>query len=151
MQLTARNAVNSIQIQQVQDLYNRYAGMLLGFILEIVINTDKAEQCLTCVFKELPHHLDDLRNSQLSEFCFLQRITRKKAMNYIDSQAVAGVPLALKKYADRLSDEHLRVFHGTHYLCKTTAMLALELNKTEAEIRLLLKQAFDKIRKGERV
>ncbi len=151
IQLTARDAVNTIRIQQVQALYDRYAGMLFGFILEIVKNKEKAEQCLASVFKELPGHLDDLKNSNLSEFCFLQKLTRKKTGGYSDEQADKATASALSGHLAQLSDEHRKVFYGLHYRCKTTATLAAELNKTEAEIRLLLKEAFTTIRKEKQV
>ena len=86
----------------MHSLYDRYAGMLLGYILEVVKNREKAEDCLAAVFKELPYHLDELKKSRLSEYCFLQGLIRKKMGMHADRKTTISATTQLNKYLNLL-------------------------------------------------
>ncbi|OKS88453.1 sigma-70 RNA polymerase sigma factor region 4 domain-containing protein [Mucilaginibacter polytrichastri] len=138
----------------LQDLYNRYAGMLLGYLSEIVKDHQKAEQHLVSIFNAIPQHLHEINNTDTNIWCQLQRLAKK---HLSDSFVVGGgshlgnginTRQDKNKFLDRMTDEQQLIFSSIYYNHKTTLQLAKELNKPEDLIRTTLKEAFAIIRKG---
>ena len=136
----------------VRHLYDKYAAMLLGYIMAAVKDRAVAEQYLITVFNDIPNHLNDFLPIGNGTFCRLQVFTRKKLAPFFEKKTMSPVGITINipvnKYHDLMSEEHNNVFCGLHYHGKTTAVLAQELNKPEAAIRNILKEALTMIRKG---
>lgn len=133
-----------------QRLYDSYAGMLLGYILEIVKNHSIAEQCLVELFQSLQFtDVQDIMQPGINTYCRLQQLARKK-LNEADNNDVSVATSDLtpnhSKYTQLMTPDQQLVFCSVHYHGKTTATLAIELNKPETQIRQLLKESFTIIR-----
>jgi len=137
-----------INLQRVRALYDRYAGMLLGYITEVIKDSHEAEQLLIRVFSDLHQQLDDMDRSALGAFCYLQLHARKKIAVYLQNTGNQAPAIRSNKYLNLLSEEQLKVFCGLHYDGKNSSILAFEMGKTPEAIRLILKEAFGIIRKG---
>jgi len=137
----------------MRGLYDRYAGMLLGYIFEIVKDSKLAEDCLVRIFCELSAEFGAENAGGPQNWSQLQRFARGKLGPLpVVSAKVARGDLALRRsddlYLAALSAEQKQVFLEIYYHGKTVAMLAAELNKTEEFIRKTLKEAFAILRKS---
>lgn len=138
----------------VNNLYNQYAAMLLGYIFEVVKNMTVAEQYLIAVFKDVPHELGEVLKSGGNEFCQLQLIARKKLSDFfvsVDECATndvkhIGIANSNNKYIGFMNNEQKLVFCGVYWQGKTVSRLAAELEKTEDAIKKILKECFTTIR-----
>lgn len=139
----------------MRELYDRYSGMLLGYIFEIVKNDKLAEQHLVNIYSYIPNHINELTGDGTNTWCQLQRLAKKYLEladgNQYNSQ-LNGIDLATNddrnRYLALMTYEQKQVFYNVYYYGKTTAQLAKELNKSEDFVRLALKQAFIIIKKG---
>ena len=138
----------------LHDLYDRYAGMLLGYLSEVVKDHRLAEQHLVNIFNNIPQHLSELNSAETNTWCQLQRLAKKHLMG--SSVANSGghtdngtiIELGRNKFLDQMTNEQQAVFCGVYYHHKTITQLATELNKPEDLIRKSLREAFAIIRKG---
>lgn len=129
-------------------LYQRYGGLLLGYITEVVKDKTLAEQCLVEVFKEVFGKLEEytyadntwITLQQLAKKVLLKFNTVTQQGNYINEAS------ATNSYVKLMNHEQRLVFYGLHYQQKNIATLANELNKTEDTIRQLLREALIIIR-----
>ncbi|MEN0052292.1 MAG: hypothetical protein AAGC65_01420 [Mucilaginibacter sp.] len=149
---------NSVSVGQsrlllVHKLYQQYAGMLLGYIGDVVKNQAIAEQYLVAVFKDVPNELDELTNEDVNTFCHLQSMARKKLSEYFVSTAYQNngksenkPSICDNKYTQQMTHEQQLVFCGVHWYGKTITSLATELNQPEENIRKILKDCFTIIR-----
>jgi hypothetical protein len=153
-QLTSAEASLQTRTQTKQDLFNRFGGMLLGYISEVVKNNQVAEQYLVDVFNQLQFSdIQDITKPGINTFVYLQAIVRKKLAVFtssIDGYANTGKPKTFiikgNKFVDLMNPDQQQVFCEIYYHGKTVTNLAAELNKTEAAIRELLREAFILIR-----
>jgi hypothetical protein len=142
----------------VSSLYNQYAAMLLGYILEVVKNMTVAEQYLIAVFKDVPHELEGISKLGGNEFCQLQLIARKKLTHFfvtVDECTTndvkhIGIANSNNKYIGFMNNEQKLVFCGVYWHGKTISRLAAELEKTEDAIKKILKECFTTIRNSSR-
>jgi hypothetical protein len=134
--------------QTKQGLYNSYAGMLLGYIFRVVKGNDVAEQYLVEIFNALqPEDIDEMTQPGVNTYCRLQQLARKKlSVNNNDGSVATNNAAQSNKYIDLMNPDQRLVFCGVHYQGKTTAKLAIELNRSETIIRQLLKESFTIIR-----
>jgi hypothetical protein len=136
----------------LHDLYDRYAGKLLGYISEIVKDHRVAEQHLVNIFNNIPQHLSELNSAETNTWCQLQRLAKKHLMgsSVANNGGHTGVAIepGRNKFLDRMTNEQQVVFCGVYYNHKTIMQLATELNKPEELIRKTLREAFAIIRKG---
>jgi 23S rRNA maturation mini-RNase III len=145
-------SVGQSRLLLVHQLYQQYAGMLLGYIVDAVKNQAIAEQYLVAVFKDVPYELDELTNGDVSTFCHLQAMARKKLAEYFRNTANYNGEDQNKpsfysnKYTQQMTHEQQLVFCGIHWHGKTIASLAAELGKPEESIRKILKDCFTIIR-----
>jgi hypothetical protein len=140
----------------LNELYDKFAGMLLGYIIDIVNDAKLAEQHLVSIFNSLPSHLNEINADGCNAWCHLQRLAQRQLAGFCDDNAKTNQPenIDLSGYYNRnkflgfMSEEQRLVFCYVYYKGRTTAQLAMELNKPEASIRKLLKEAFGVIKKG---
>jgi hypothetical protein len=138
----------------VQALYNRYAGMLLGYIFDVVKDEKLAEQYLVDTFKDVSAQVDEFADGAANDYCKLQLLARKKLAPFFDTIKDCTVTDAVtngngtrtNKYIERMNTGQQVVFCGVHYHGKTVGALAKELNTDDDAIRRLLKEAFAIIR-----
>lgn len=135
-------------------IYDEYAGLLLGYIFEVVKDKNIAEQYLVAVFKELPQHLHDIILPGANTYQRLLLLARKvladvfatmPACNPTDKKAL--LPARPNKFLERMSEEEQFIFCSVHYNGKSISTLALELNQPEQAIKKILQQAFAAIRR----
>ncbi|WP_214071183.1 sigma factor-like helix-turn-helix DNA-binding protein [Mucilaginibacter sp. dw_454] len=135
-------------------LYDAYAGMLLGYIFEVVKDHKIAEDYLVKTFSSIAKNFNDVNWDEINIWCQLQRFAKNELTAFhkaIDGYEVpAGdTPATLPNlYLDRMTDEQKLVFCNIYYSNKTTTQLAEEINRPEKHIKQLLKEAFAIIRKS---
>ncbi|WCT11851.1 sigma factor-like helix-turn-helix DNA-binding protein [Mucilaginibacter jinjuensis] len=139
----------------LHDLYDRYAGMLLGYLSEAVKDRKLAEQHLVNIFNIIPQHLDELNTADTNTWCQLQRLAKKhltgSSVKETGGHEVGNgiiIEKGRNKFLDQMSNEQQTVFCAVYYNHKTIMQLADELNKPEELIRKALREAFAIIRKG---
>ena len=140
----------------IRALYDEYAGMLLGYIYEVVKDKDMAGQYLVTLFNELPQHLTDVLQPGANTYHRLQLVARKILAGFFENIPACEVnpntnshlPARPNKFLERMNAEQQFVFCGIHYSGKSIAALAAELNKPEQVIKQLLQQAFAAIRRA---
>ncbi len=154
-QLQTPAPLSQSQAAVIRNLYDNYAATLLGYIFEVVQNQLVAEQYLTAVFNDVPNELEEFSKKGTSALCRLQIMARKKLVRFfealendIDKRAWENLPWTNNRYIALMPPFHQQVFCGIHYQCKSAGNMAIELNKTEEEIRKILKECFTIIRNG---
>jgi hypothetical protein len=142
--------------QTTRAIYDEYAGMLLGYIYEVVNDKNIAEQYLVSVFNELPQHLHDIAQPGINVYHRLQLLARKVLAGYFETIPACLIsvnsndhlPVRPNKFLDRMTKEQQIVFCNIHYSGKSVSQLATEFNKPEEEVKKLLQQAFAAIRRA---
>lgn len=142
--------------EDIRSLYDRHAGMLLGYIIEVVKDRKLAEEWLDKLFCELTLHFNEFNWNGSNSWCQLQRFAKSKLTDFnltnkhLDHSGSTGLVMhnARNKYLDQLTDEQKVVFCGIYYNGRSTVAISIELNKPEAIIRKTLKEAFAIMRKG---
>ncbi|WEA00201.1 sigma factor-like helix-turn-helix DNA-binding protein [Mucilaginibacter sp. SJ] len=139
----------------IRNLYDNYAATLLGYIFEVVQNQLIAEQYLIAVFNNVPNEIEELSKTGVNVFCRLQIMARQKMVDFFETpdndtgkKAGQNMPWLNNKPIALMTPLQQQVFCGIYYQCKTTSHTAKELNKTEEEIRKILKECFTIIRNG---
>lgn len=132
----------------IQDIYDKYAGMLLGFMVRALKDQQMAEQYLVDFFATLPQHLDKIYNDNTSVWTCLQQLAKKQL-----ALSGSNVPAKVGGYrqddpVDQMTPRQRTVFLSTYYYGKTVAELADELKTTDDVVRKILKEVFTIIRKG---
>ncbi|SEA00074.1 hypothetical protein SAMN05443550_101653 [Pedobacter hartonius] len=154
---TDTQAIVENKPESVRNLYDRYAGMLLGYIFEIVKDSKLAEQYLVHIFCKLSEEFKDKKWEGPVNWCQLQRFAQRKmaALPGLSARPAeprisgAGMNGPKDKYIEQLSSTQQQIFIDIYYYRKTTAALSVELNKTEEFIRKTLKEAFVMLRKSD--
>jgi len=142
--------------ENIRILYDRHAGMLLGYIIEVVQDRKLAEEWLVKLFCELSVHFNDINWESTNSWCQLQRFAKNKLADYnqtnkqLETNKITGLVMhsGRNKYLEQLTDEQKVVFCDVYYHGKSTAAISTELNKPEDVIRKTLKEAFAIMRKG---
>jgi len=140
----------------MRSLYESYGGMLLGYISAIVKDNDVAESYLVKIFTDISNQFDTINWSESSTWQLLRNFAKHelavftnavRACEY-DTRVDDDLNTAGNKYLDRMTAEQKNIFCSVYYHRYTTAQIAAELNKTEAYINGLLKQAFAVIKQS---
>lgn len=140
--------------ESIRSLYDRHAGMLLGYIFEVVKDRKLAEEYLVKVFCDLSIQFNDVNWNGVSAWPRLQKFTREKLWSSADIPGYASLGSGVKIPGSpdhdlkQLSEEQRQVFCDVYYHGKTIAAIAETLNKTEDLTRKTLKEAFAIMRKG---
>lgn len=136
----------------VRSLYDRHAGMLLGYIFEIVKDRKLAEEYLVKIFCEISQHLNELNWDGTNNWCQLQRFAQRKLSQLTHTEVfVEGTGIANgldNKYTEHFTAEQHLVFHDVYYHGKSIEVISKELNKPEDSIRKTLKEAFAIMRRS---
>ncbi|WP_462265903.1 hypothetical protein [Mucilaginibacter sp.] len=144
------------KLSVTRELYNRYSGMLLGYLTDIVKEQQMAEAFLIEIFNELPQYVEQLLTSEKSTWLQLQAIAKSKLAPFMATQhncrqleddmhrkwTTGGSNMAYLTPAQR------SVFCGVYYHQKSITTLAAELNQPEDVIKSTLKAAFNTIKNG---
>lgn len=149
---TDRQVLTESKPESIHSLYDRYAGMLLGYISEIVKDSKLAEECLVHIFCELSVVFGAENHEGPQNWCQLQRFAKSR----LGSFHGASGKLQTERPGDRSHDQRLtglsmvqkKVFLDIYYHGTAVSVLAAELNKTEEFIRKTLKEAFAILRKS---
>jgi len=149
-QLTEAKLIN------IQALYQVYAGMMLGYIFEIVKDKEIAEGYLLNVFGSISKQLDQINWNSNNTWYHLRQLAKNELADFND--AVNGceatppprsiVHNLTNKYFDQMNDEQRYIFCSFYHHKKNIGQLSQELNKTEDAIRKVLKSAFQIIRQS---
>lgn len=142
--------------ESIRILYDRHAGMLLGYIFGVVKDRELAEKYLVQLFCDLSQHFHEIDWDSTNSWCLLQRFAKKKLAGFKnvanENKAHEETDLELhnstNKYLEQLTNEQKLIFCEVYYHGKTVAAISEELKKTEDLIRKTLKEAFAIIRKG---
>ena len=140
----------------LNELYDKYAAMLLGYISGIVDDAKLAEEHLVSIYNKLSLDLSEINAEGCNVWCHLQKMAQKHLSGFYDEAKENNKPeqVDLSSYNTRnkflglMSDEQKLVFCYVYYKGKTTAQLAAELDRSEESIRKALKEAFAIIKKG---
>lgn len=139
----------------IQALYDEYAGLLLGYIYEVVKDREIAEEYLVSVFNELPYHINEITRPGLNTYHQLQLLTRKVLADYFATIPVCAptnanknyLPSTPNKFLSAMTEEEQFIFCSVHYHGKSIRVLAAEINKSEVAVKTILKHAFEVIRR----
>ena|ERR1700761_5375570 len=126
----------------IHSLYSDYAGMLLGYILQAVNDKKLAEEYVVKIFRNLamyPHL------NQVNTWSRLQQFAKQELNKYHECEAPNSSP---NKYLTQMTDEQKHIFCSFYYTQKSTPEIAREVNKSEDEVRKILKEAFVLIRRS---
>ncbi|MEJ2880050.1 hypothetical protein [Pedobacter sp. GR22-6] len=140
---------------QIRSLYEKYASMLLGYIIGVVKDQKIAEDYLVMIFAELSQQSDSQVWESTNNWCQLLRFAKDQLREIANTTAIKKSELSdlfiqntQDKYLSDLNEEQKKVFTDTYYLGKSTNAISIELNKPEVSIRKTLKEAFAVIKKG---
>lgn len=140
------------EVLATRALYYRYSSWLLGYLLEVVKEYTIAEQYLVDIFKEVPYCLEDFAGPDAQRWKNLRKLAQTKLRGLrvrdVRDNNVSAERLRFDGFVNNLTIEQQIVFCGVYYYQKPTEVLAVELNKTDADIRKILKDAFIKIKNG---
>ena len=136
--------------QSIRYLYDQYAGMLLGYIFEVVKDRKLAEDYLVKIFSALSLRDEIPNQEQVSSWCSLLKFAKAKLQlfhagnPYETAHVQSGVALSqpVNTYLDRLNELQRSVFCGVYHHGKTISALSTALNTTEDLTRKTLKEAF---------
>ena len=147
-----QQSVQTNDRESMLNLYDRYSGMLLGYIFEIVKDKELAEQYMVSVFKDVSDRLHEIYHAE-NTWARLQQIAKCKLADFFasikDCDTRVLPDLSNKNNVINLmSDDQRDVFCAVYYHGKTTANVAKQLQKSELEIRKILKEAFAIIRQS---
>jgi len=130
----------------VRLIYNKYSGMLLGFISQIINDRAKAEAQMISIFCELAKASYKERSSpNIGSWNEL----RTFALNYLPAHTIQLEIAADLPAQEQLSQLQHQVFNLAYYQKKSLCDIAKQLNQTEELIRKTLKEAFT-VMKGKR-
>ncbi len=138
--LTEQNPYN------IHELYDKYAGMLFGYICEVVKDTQLAEQSLISFYSTVKDHLHELNADGANTWCQLHQLLKKhlSASNRpIERDMISH---SGNRYPGMMNTEQEYVFYHVYYHGKSTAELSYILNKPEEQVRKDLKSAFTILR-----
>jgi DNA-directed RNA polymerase specialized sigma24 family protein len=153
-QLASTEVSLQTSTQTKQDLFNKFGGVLFGYISEVVKNKPLAEKYLVDIFNQLQFSdIQDITRPGINTFIYLQTIARNKLAaftasvnEYADTRKPSTITVKDNKFIDLMNPDQQQVFCGIHYHGKTAAQIAAELNKTEDAVRELLRESFHIIR-----
>lgn len=84
------------QPESIRSLYDRHAGMLLGYIFEFVKDLKLAEEYLIKVFCDLSIRFNDVNRTGISGWPQLQKFAREKLLSLPDSPRYVSLNTGLK-------------------------------------------------------
>jgi DNA-directed RNA polymerase specialized sigma24 family protein len=135
----------------VQELYDKYSGMVFGYIYEVVKDIKLAEEYLTDFYTDIPKHLHEINTQGANTWCQLHRLAkrflsqvfaRKGTLQQLNSINTGN------RFLGSMTEEQRQVFYNVYYNGSSTAELSYLLNRPEESIRKSLKEAFLILKQG---
>ncbi len=144
------------QSQSIRCLYDRHAGMLLGYIFEVVKDRKLAEEYLVKIFSALSLLREKQEEADINTWCELLRYAKAKLLllhvqsRQDETEVHTGMSVVrpANTYLDKLNEFQRRVFCEVYHHGKTISALSIALNTTEDLTRKTLKEAFLIMRSG---
>lgn len=131
-----------LKVPDIKLLYNKYSGMLLGFISQIIDDRSQAELQMINVFKELAKSgLDNNLSNQATVITSWNEL-RKFALIYLPVKNVTQQPTTKPIIKQHLTEQEQQVFNIAYYQKQSVSAIAMQLKQTEDSIRETLKKAF---------
>lgn len=131
-----------LKVPDIRLLYNKYSGMLLGFISQIIDDRSQAEQQMINIFKELAKN--GLKNNLTTQSSVVTSWNelRKFALTYLPVKTITQPSMAKPVIKQHLTEQEQQVFNIAYYQKQSVSAIALQLKQTEDSIRETLKKAF---------
>ena len=131
-----------LKVPDIRLLYNKYSGMLLGFISQIIDDRSQAEQQMINIFKELAKN--GLKNNLTTQSSVVTSWNelRKFALTYLPVKIITQPSMAKPVIKQHLTEQEQQVFNIAYYQKQSVSAIALQLKQTEDSIRETLKKAF---------
>ena len=122
----------------IELLYSRYGSPLFGFVLQFTPDTNQAENLLVELFSRIASRLQDVCDSSLSVYCWLQVEARKIILETIGEGSGGSAWIALLQ---RATEEQQWVFRELFLKGRKKEELALELSRDGAYVDKLLRES----------
>ncbi|WP_113653341.1 sigma-70 RNA polymerase sigma factor region 4 domain-containing protein [Pedobacter namyangjuensis] len=131
-----------LKVPDIRLLYNKYSGMLLGFISQIIDDRSQAEQQMINIFKELAKN--GLKNNLTTQSSVVTSWNelRKFALTYLPVKTITQPSMAKPVIKQHLTEQEQQVFNIAYYQKQSVSAIAVQLKQTEDSIRETLKKAF---------
>ncbi|WP_148707171.1 RNA polymerase sigma factor [Chitinophaga skermanii] len=137
--------------------YDKYAAALYSLVLQIVGDTDTANNIIVNLFSYLFTHVQEFQSSGYNTlFSWLYRKARELAVNHslsITSNSSQATSLtrqnlgAIQRFASTLNEAEQLVFKLSYFNGLPLSAIAKLMGKEEKEIDLILKSAMINFRK----
>jgi hypothetical protein len=147
---TGNKTLQDQKSANVRRLYDRYGGMLLGYLVETLKDRPLAEEYLVTIFSEIANQ--HTNTSDDITWCQLHRLAKSKLAllnnnsNFNTNKPGALIPSTSNKFLDTMTDEQKHIFCSVYYHGKPITVLSQQLNKPEGTIKKALSEAFAIIR-----
>ncbi|GAB2688621.1 hypothetical protein GCM10027037_08960 [Mucilaginibacter koreensis] len=156
LQTIAKDSPAYSNLSATREIYDRYGGMLLGYLTEVLRDRPQAEVFLIDIFNELPAYLDNFRSSEKSVWVQLQLLAKSKLAKFTASRTDCNqlddeLNSRWKQTGSNLAQMNSlqrTVFCGIYYHNKSISTLSSELKEPEDSIKRTLKEAFNIIKNG---
>ncbi|MBW4890556.1 hypothetical protein KXQ82_12545 [Mucilaginibacter sp. HMF5004] len=129
----------------VHALYEEYAGMLLGYIFEVVNDMELAEAYLVKVFSTISRQFNDTNWSGSGTWLQLRRFAKNELTHFysaVQSCDPADTQYPKNKYFADMTANQKHIFCSIYYHKATVAQLSAQMGEPEAYINKMLKEAF---------
>lgn len=132
--------------KDIRQLYDKYAGMLLGFIRGTVQDRKRSEEHLISIITAFSletkgREVTWLKLRQYAQYKLKEFSTLNDWKANLDTAST-------NNYLNLLEDDERVVFQAVYYQGKSLAQLVDLLNQSESILRTQLKSSIDKIRKA---
>ena|ERR1700761_4394968 len=134
----------------IRRMYDRYGGMLLGYLAEILKDRALAEEYLVTIFSEIanqhPNTIEGITWCQLHQLAKTKLALLNNNSNFNTNKPGALISSLSNKFLDTMTDEQKHIFCNVYYYGKPITVLSQQLNKPETAIKKTLTEAFAIIR-----
>ena len=137
----------------LRQFYDKYAGMLLGFIQGIVQDSKKSEEQLIKIITSFVLETKLNSDSNISTWIHLRRHAQQvlAQQNFSDRPASIGNLDQTSNLAENINNvltaKEQMIFHAVYYQGRAIACIAESIQEDENSVRIQLKSAMDKMRR----
>ncbi|WP_316851063.1 hypothetical protein [Pedobacter agri] len=131
-------------VKDIRQLYDKYAGMLLGFIRGTVQDHKRSEEHLIKIISAFAIE----SNGRPTSWLALRQYAQYKLIEFSSADHEGGKLRDANEINDDLTADERIVFQAVYYQKKSISQLASLLHKKEDILRTQLKSSVDKIRKA---
>ncbi len=144
------------KLDATRDVYNRYSGMMLGYLVDIVKDRQLAENYLVEIFSDFQSGVNSQFVSEQSLWTQLQQLAKSKLLSFIHSkhdcrafeEDIHSKWTKIGSQLATLTAKQRAVFCGMYYHQKPAKVIAGEINESEEKVKQILKEVFIVIRNG---